>query len=86
MVSTDRFRRELRAQLSRASTSGLTDALVNAGELHRMLGGYPGSQHGMQHCRDAMRAEMQPGDLIIENNGESNLTVRYQLPRKSHTN
>lgn len=83
MASTDHFLRELRAQLARASASGLAEALVNANKLHRMLGGYPGSQHGMQHCCDAMHTEMQPGDFLVEN-GEDNLTVRYHLPRKSH--
>jgi hypothetical protein len=84
MVSTDHFRRELRAQLSRASASGSQETLVNAGELHRMLGGYPGSQHGLAGCREAMHAEMQPGDLVLEHGAD--LTVRYQLPRKYHAN
>jgi hypothetical protein len=33
MVSTDHFRQELRAQLARATTTGLIDVLVNSGEL-----------------------------------------------------
>jgi hypothetical protein len=83
MVSIDHFRRELRAQLARASASGSRHALINASELHRMLGGYPGSNHGMQRCREAMRAEMEPGDVLID---ASDLTVRYQLPRQIHAN
>jgi hypothetical protein len=81
MVSTDHFRRELRAQFIRAHSQGRTDIIVNAGELHRMLGGYPGSNHGMQTCCDAMQGEIQHGDdLVVEIEG-SRLTIRYQLPR-----
>jgi hypothetical protein len=85
MVSIDHLRRELRAQLARASASGSRDTLIDAGELHRMLGGYPGSDHGMQRCREAMQAEMQSGDVLIENDA-SDLTVRYQLPREYPAN
>jgi hypothetical protein len=82
MVSTDHFRRGLRAQLARASAHGSENVLVSAAELHRMLGGYPGSQHGMQACCDAMRAEVQPGDeFLAQRGGSSDLTVRYRLPR-----
>lgn len=86
MVSNDHFRRELRAQFARAYSMGSRDTLVSAAELHRMLGGYPGSQYGLAGCREAMRAEVQPGDdLLVENRG-SDLTIRYQLPRKSQAN
>ena len=37
----------------------------------------------MRRCREAMRAEMEPGDVLID---ASDLTVRYQLPRKFHAN
>jgi hypothetical protein len=37
----------------------------------------------MQRCREAMRAEMEPGDVLID---ASDLTVRYQLPRQYHAN
>ena len=81
MVSTDHFRRELQAQLARASACGLADSIISAGMLHRMSGGYPGSQHGIQRCREAMRAEIQPGDVLLAQDGVPDLTVRYQLPR-----
>ena len=35
----------------------------------------------MRRCREAMRAEMEPGDVLID---ASDLTVRYQLPRQIH--
>jgi hypothetical protein len=81
MVSTDHFRRGLREQLARASAHGLKDALIRTAELHRMLGGYPGSQHGLAGCCEAMRKEIQPGDEILTEHDASDLTARYQLPR-----
>lgn len=81
MVSTDHFRHGLRAQFARASARGWPHIRINAGELHRLLGGYPGSDHGMEPCRDAMKAEIQPGDNQLLENGGSGLTISYRLPR-----
>ena len=64
MVSTDHFRQELLAQMSRAFKGGLIDVLINSRELYHSLGGYPGSMHGMPSCCDAMQAEMKPGDTL----------------------
>ena len=82
MVSTDHFRQELLAQMSRASKGGLIDVLINSRELYHSLGGYPGSMHGMPSCCDAMQAEMKPGDtLVVERANDTGMTVRYRLPR-----
>jgi hypothetical protein len=82
MVSVDHFRQELLAQMGRAAQGGLIDVLINSGELHRSLGGYPGSKHGMPFCCDAMQAEMKPGDtMIVERSNGAGMTIRYLLPR-----
>ena len=82
MISVEHFREELRAQMGRATRRGLLDVLINSGELHRSLGGYPGSRQGMPLCCDAMQAEMKPGDtLLIERANGAGMTVRYLLPR-----
>jgi hypothetical protein len=84
MVSTDHFRDGLLAQMGRASSSGCITVLINSGELHWSLGGYPGSAHGMPSCCDAMQAEMQAGDtLLIDRSNGAGMTVRYLLPRVS---
>ena len=84
MVSTDQFRQELLAQLSRAFKGGLIDVLINSRELYQSLGGYPGSMHGMPNCCDAMEDEIKPGDtLIVERTNGAGITVRYRLPRAS---
>jgi hypothetical protein len=59
MDSTDHFRQELLAQLSRAATQGRIDILINSGELCRSTardGSGPGS------CCDAMQEEFKLGD------------------------
>jgi hypothetical protein len=82
VVSIDHFRRELRAQMGRASAQGSVDIVMTSGELYRSLGGYPGSSHGMTFCCDAMQDEMKPGDILLvgQVNGVG-MTVRYYLPR-----
>jgi hypothetical protein len=72
---------ELRAQLKKAAAQGATKVVVTSGELCRLLGGYPGSTHGMPACCNAMRAEMKPGDnLLVEQPNGGGMTVRYLLP------
>jgi hypothetical protein len=82
MVSIDHFRQGLLAQMARASIGGRIDLLINSGELYRALGGYPGSDHGMPSCCDAMQAEMKLGDtMLLDRTSGVGMTVRYLLPR-----
>jgi hypothetical protein len=82
MVSTDHFRRGLLAWMDRVARGGSIDILVNSGELYRSLGGYPGSEHGMPNCCEAMEDEMKSGDtLLLERSNGAGMTVRYLLPR-----
>jgi hypothetical protein len=59
---------------------------INAGDLHRRLGGYPGRNHRMPVCCAVMRAAFAPdaGDLIVEeppSGRGASFTIRYVLPR-----
>lgn len=57
---------------------------VNAGDLHRAVGGYPGKNHRMPTCCEVMYGYMKPGDekLLSPPKGMgAGLTVRYLLPR-----
>jgi 5-methylcytosine-specific restriction protein A len=78
------FRRELARQLANAHAAGLSHVRINAGALHRQMGGYPGPDHRMPMCCDVMRAEMRPGDRVVttppRGRGAS-LTIEYRLPR-----
>jgi hypothetical protein len=87
MATIDDFRSELRAQIRRAEARGAPHVEVNAGELHRQMGGYPGPKHRMPVCCEAMYGEKRDGDEIISAPAKgkgAKLTIRYKLPRRSN--
>ncbi len=83
-LTKEDFRRALERRLRAAAASGFDHLDVNAGELHRRLGGYPGRDHRLPACCAAMRSTMGIGDVVLaeppKGNGAS-LTIRYRLPR-----
>ncbi len=88
MPNADDFRNELLAQFSRASRQGRTHIEINAGEMHRLLGGYPpknGKNHSMPSCCLVMRQELEKGEAVVVHETGSghapSLTIRYKLPR-----
>ncbi|QDK34754.1 HNH endonuclease [Sphingomonas sp. IC081] len=84
MPTADEFRRELGAIIREAELRGLKHVEINAGELHRQLGGYPGSNHQMPNCCQVMEQERRTLDEIISRppSGKgASLTIRYHLPR-----
>ena len=83
MPSADDFRRELRQQLISAERKGIRDIEVNAGQLHRAVGGYPKPSPRMPNCCSVMRQEMRNGDEVSSerHTDGASFTVRYRLPR-----
>lgn len=84
MLTTDDFRTEVLAQLRRGETRGAPSLEINAGEIHRKLGGYPGAGHRMPMCCEAMRGLMKAGDMVVSeppSGRGASLTIRYRLPR-----
>ena len=88
MPSTRDFRDALNAQISRATKQGRSHIEVNAGELHRAVGGYPPkarASHSMPACCNAMRDELARGNAEIAHETDGGqaaaLTIRYRLPR-----
>ena len=85
--TADKFRKRLREWLKHAEDEGKPHEDINAGELHRDVGGYPlgpGQNHHMRACCEVMRSEMRDGERIIEEPAKgtgASLTVRYELPR-----
>ena len=81
----DEFENELTAQIDRALRQGRPHIEVNAGELHRVVGGYPaGGAHRMPVCCSIMRGQMGGNDAVVyepEKGEGASLTIRYQLPR-----
>ena len=78
------FTAELRARFRRAAERGADEVEINSGELHRSLGGYPGTNHQMPSCCHAMHDELRSGDEIVSSppSGRgASLTIKYRLPR-----
>lgn len=80
----DDFRRALSALKKKAAEGGSDILEITAGELHRLVGGYPGAKHRMPVCCSVMRSEMRGPDAIVaappKGNGAS-LRIAYRLPR-----
>ena len=80
------FRNELRSQLRAAEQRGEPWLAINAGALHRKLGGYPAPFHQMPSCCDAMYDKMGPHDVRLPGGPKkgkgASLTIRYALPRQ----
>jgi 5-methylcytosine-specific restriction protein A len=84
MPTTEDFRDELRGRFRRAAERGAKEVEINSGELHRSLGGYPGSDHQMPSCCNVMHEEQRAGDEIVTappSGRGASLTIRYRIPR-----
>jgi 5-methylcytosine-specific restriction protein A len=78
------FASEISAMLGHAQRIGFRAVDIQSGAVHRKIGGYPGTNHRMPVCCEAMRAAMKPGDEIVKQppkGSGASLVVRYQLPR-----
>lgn len=49
-MTADDFRGELAALFEAASKAGCGTIVVRSGDLHRAVGGYPGTNHRMSMC------------------------------------
>lgn len=77
------FREELCRKLHEAEQNGASFLEVKAGDLHRIVGGYPGADARMPICCSVMKSVLRKrgGSIVQEppkGNGAS-LTIRYQL-------
>lgn len=86
MPKVDDFQAELRAEIKRALSQGRPHIEVNAGELHRVVGGYPPKarqSHAIPSCCNVMRAEMArwKSEVVHDTAGgrAPSLTIRYYL-------
>ena len=88
MPTKDDFQAELHARFRRAEEKGASYIDIKAGDLHRKVGGYPGSKdkdHNMPGCCNVMWGEMPGDDEVIASppSGRgASLTIRYRLPRR----
>lgn len=67
-----------------AQFGGKTCVDVQSGNLHRIVGGYPNSNHRMPLCCAVMKRNMECDDEILQQppSGQgATLVIRYRLPR-----
>jgi 5-methylcytosine-specific restriction protein A len=67
---------------------GFVAVEVRSSALHRRVGEYPGPDHNMPACCEAMMAEMGATDSVRsdpEKGKGANLVIRYALPRGNVT-
>jgi hypothetical protein len=85
MPTADDFREALNSLFVEEAKKGKKYIEVRSGDLHRNVGGYPGTNHAMPTCCKVMERERKAGDTILQSppkgNGAS-LVIRYMLPRQ----
>ena len=78
------FKNHLSRMLAAAEQLGFCAVEVKAGDLHRRVGGYPGTSHRMPICCNVLRQAMKPGDEVVKappSKQGASVVVRFQLPR-----
>ena len=84
-MTSDHFRAALARLFGDGAKAGRDTVVVRAGDLHGIVGGYPGPDHRMPVCCDVMYAEMLDGVdefLAAPPKGKgASLVMEYLLPR-----
>lgn len=76
------FQAEINSIFKFAKMKRLSGIVINAGELHILVGDYPGKDHRMPVCCNAMRKMMRDGDEVLSepsSGAGATLTIRYQV-------
>ena len=79
------FRAKLTDLLQLAESAGFDAVEISAGKLHRLVGGYPGTNHRMPVACDVLRQEIQGTDQILsepESGQGASLRIRFAFPRE----
>ncbi len=78
------FQKALDSVFASALADGRDSVEVVSGDLHRLVGGYPGHDHRMPACCQVMKSNMKPGDSVVAGppSGQgASLAIRYRIPR-----
>ena len=84
MPDASDFSAEIKARFKRGLEASASFVEITSGDVHREVGGYPGSNHRMPVCCEVMYAEMTERDELLSappKGKGATLTIRYQLPR-----
>lgn len=82
MPTRKEFETEIQHLFLKAVDLGFEEITINAGNLHRRVGGYPGPNHQMPVCCGAMRDASKQGDTELPNGLKkdgASFSVRYQI-------
>jgi 5-methylcytosine-specific restriction protein A len=86
-MQTQLFKQEINRRMRLAASIGAPYVDITSGDVHRAVGGYPGTNHRMPMCCDAMYHARQAGDVVLhappKGKGAS-LTIRYSTNRNHH--
>ena len=87
MPTAKDFKHELFRAMAEAQNAGNEYVEINAGKLHRLLGGYARKKNRMSNCCQVMKGQLDIvcGDVILGGppSGQGpTLTIRYLLPRR----
>ena len=84
-MTADDFRSEPAALFEAATAAGRGTMVVQSDDLHRAVGGYPGTNHRMPLRCNVMYAEMVVGiDEVLSappSGQGASVAIRYVLPR-----
>ena len=84
MPSANDFQLELDSIFAFAEAKLLTAIIISSRDLHRLVGGYPGTDHRMPVCCNVMRKNIAHGDEVLSeppSGTGATLTIKYQFPR-----
>lgn len=83
-MTKELFFEEIQKQITDAKKSGLKEVVLKSGDIHRVVGGYPGESHRMPVCCDVMREiiKLYPGSVELNaplKGKGATLKIRYVL-------
>ncbi|MBK6793417.1 MAG: HNH endonuclease [Anaerolineales bacterium] len=84
MPTQQDFQTQLDSIFKVAKEKHLSAIVLKAGDLHRLVGGYPGADPRMGLCCVVMRENMIGGDEVLSEPPKgvgATLTIMYQFPR-----
>ena len=84
MATSEDFTEALQHIFKQESAKGKKSVIIKSGELHRIVGDYPGRDHRMPTCCNVMKKAMNSKDRILSEPPKglgATLTIKYTLPR-----